>query len=135
MFWNWFLSPWGFICAIFSFSVMIDLVFYLSILFRKFRKKFILWFFYVNIFFFHIKKIDDCHLEFLTAVYYGFFPTNDMQTFPPFPSEGAIFTWNMHTVLNRMKNKFSDFYFLIYGWLYLQLCQPCLIVKHYVRPP
>ena len=37
-------------------------------------------------------------------------------TFPfPAPSEVAIFTWNMRTVLNRMKNKFSDFIFLSYG--------------------
>ena len=26
----------------------------------------------------------------------------------------------MHSVLNQMKNQFSDFYFLSYGWLYLQ---------------
>ena len=32
----------------------------------------------------------------------------------------AIFTWKMHTVLNRIKNQFSDFYFLSYRWLYLQ---------------
>ena len=38
-------------------------------------------------------------------------------------SEVAIFAWKMRTVLNRMKNQFSDFshfYFLSYGWLYLR---------------
>ena len=36
------------------------------------------------------------------------------------PSELLQFSWTMPTVLNRMKNQFSDFYFLSYGWLYLQ---------------
>ena len=34
--------------------------------------------------------------------------------------EVAIFTWKKPTVLKRMKNKLSDFYYLSYGWLYLQ---------------
>ena len=38
-------------------------------------------------------------------------------------SEVAIHAWKMRTVLNRMKYHISDlydFYFLSYGWLYLQ---------------
>ena len=35
-------------------------------------------------------------------------------------SEEAIFAWKMRTLLNRMKNKFYDFNFLSYGWLYSQ---------------
>ena len=38
---------------------------------------------------------------------------------PP-SSEVAIFTWKISTVLNQMKNKFSDYYISSYGWLYLQ---------------
>ena len=48
----------------------------------------------------------------------------DMQTstlLPPLPfSEVAIFTWKMRTVLKRMNNKCSNFYFSSYDWLYLQ---------------
>ena len=40
---------------------------------------------------------------------------------PPLLSEVAIFTGEMPTMLNQMKNKFSDFYFLNCGCLYLQL--------------
>ena len=42
-----------------------------------------------------------------------------MQTPPPSP-QVAMFTWKLSTVLNRIKNHFADFYFLSYGWLYLQ---------------
>ena len=45
----------------------------------------------------------------------------DMQTLPsPLSSEVVIFTLKIPTVLNRMKNKLSDFYLLSYGWLYKQ---------------
>ena len=33
------------------------------------------------------------------------------------PSELAIFTWKIPTLLNRIKNQFSDFYFCIYNLL------------------
>ena len=43
---------------------------------------------------------------------------------PPFPHQFySYFLWQMRTVLNRIKNKYSDlcdFYFLSHGWLYLQ---------------
>ena len=42
----------------------------------------------------------------------GSVPGKDMQT-PP--SEVARFLWKMRNVLKRMKNQFSDFYFLSYG--------------------
>ena len=47
-------------------------------------------------------------------------PIKDMQTPSPAPSEVAIFTWMMPTVINRIKYQFSDFYFYSYGWLHLQ---------------
>ena len=40
----------------------------------------------------------------------------------------------MGTVLNQMENRFSDFHFLSYGWLYLQF-GPLCPEKGYVDPP
>ena len=45
-------------------------------------------------------------------------PIKHTQTLPR--SEVAIFTWKMPTVLNWMKNQFSDFYFSRNDGLYLQ---------------
>ena len=42
-------------------------------------------------------------------IYTGPVPSKDMQT-PPLPSEVAIITWKMCTVLKRMKNHTSDFF-------------------------
>ena len=48
-------------------------------------------------------------------------PSKDMQTTTPLlPSNVAIFRWKMPTVLNWMKNRFSNFYFSSYSWLNLQ---------------
>ena len=51
---------------------------------------------------------------------------------PPHPLELLPFSWKMRTVLNRMKNQFfdlCDFYFLSYGWLYLQFTKNLPTVK------
>ena len=41
----------------------------------------------------------------------GLVTSKDMQTpFPPPPSEFLLFSRKMRTVLNRMKNQFSDFF-------------------------
>ena len=42
-------------------------------------------------------------------------PTKDMQTSPLRSCH-----IHMNTAMNQMKNQFSDFYFLSYGWLYLR---------------
>ena len=36
-------------------------------------------------------------------------------------SEMVQFSWKMPILLKRMKNQISEFYFLNYGWLYLQI--------------
>ena len=53
--------------------------------------------------------------------------SKDMQTLSPPPSEVAISTWKMHTVLNRIKKSIFRFLFFEYDciynyncWLYLQ---------------
>ena len=47
---------------------------------------------------------------------------------PP-PSELIPFSWKLRTVLNQMKNHFSIFKFLSYGWLCLQFTGDTRIFK------
>ena len=66
----------------------------------------------------------------LICTKFGPVPSKDMQTPPPPSLRSGHIYMKGRTVLNRMKNHisaFSDFYFLNYGWLYLQLT-----VKHQV---
>ena len=58
------------------------------------------------------------YLKWLDESVMGPVPSKDVQT--PLLSEVAIFKWKMRTMLNQMKNHISDFYFLGYGWMYLQ---------------
>ena len=58
----------------------------------------------------------------LCYIYYSDYSQRRIYRTPPSlsPTEMAIYAWKIPTVLKRLKNQFSNFYFLSYGWLYLQ---------------
>ena len=68
--------------------------------------------------FWNQKKYNCTDIFPLVLEKYGIFPNSRYADPPLSPSEEAIFTWEMRTVLNQVKNQFpgfSDHYFLSYG--------------------